>query len=186
MMIELLTHLNNIESSMKRFKKRLIKRKNKFQKLCNKFVDTEDYFEKNIDVGIILTEELIEIYLLILENFPILTDPFNTIITLNDLKHLMNITNKHTKKYIMLILPLENNEPVPLENNVPVSLENNLYGALLQDGLTILMELKEKLDKKYTFYLSKVEPNNIQNYYLNDITDNKYHNLIYVEEKIID
>jgi len=207
-MIELLTHLSNIESSMKQFRKELIERKNRFQKMCDNFVDTEDYYEKNIEKGIILTEELIEIYILIVENFQVLTDPFNMIITLDDLKHMMNITNKHTKRYIKLILPLEKHEPLvnavknseplvnhePLVNNEPLvnseplvnNVLNNEYELLLQEGLTILLELKEKLDGMYTTYLNKVEPNNLQNYYFNDITENKYYNMIYVEEKILD
>ena len=164
MMIELLTHLNNIESSMKRFRKELIQRKKRFQKLC---------INLNLDTGIILTEELIEIYLLILENFSVLIDPFNTLITVNDLKHMMSILNKDTKSYLLLIMPLKKYK------------DDHINQSLLQDGLKILLELQDILDQKYTTHLNKVEPNNLQNYYFNDINENKYHNLIYVEEKII-
>lgn len=164
MMIELLTHLNNIESSMKRFRKELIQRKKRFQKLC---------INLNLDTGIILTEELIEIYLLILENFSVLIDPFNTLINVNDLKHMMSILNKDTKSYLLLIMPLKKYK------------DDHINQSLLQDGLKILLELQDILDQKYTTHLNKVEPNNLQNYYFNDIKENKYHNLIYVEEKII-
>ena len=163
-MIELLTHLNNIESSMKRFRKELIQRKKRFQKLC---------INLNLDTGIILTEELIEIYLLILENFSVLIDPFNTLINVNDLKHMMSILNKDTKSYLLLIMPLKKYK------------DDHINQSLLQDGLKILLELQDILDQKYTTHLNKVEPNNLQNYYFNDIKENKYHNLIYVEEKII-
>jgi hypothetical protein len=175
MMIELLTHLHNIETSLTKFRKHWIERKKRFQKICSTFNNNkEEYYETNIDSGIILTEELIEIYLLILENFKFLTDPFNTIITLQDLKQMMSITNKHTKHYILLIMPLEQPQR-----------QSDINQTLLKDGLSILLDLKDALDKKYIRHLNEVEPNNLQNYYLNDISENKYHNMIYVEELIL-